>query len=75
MKSLLARSTDYLATLSTVCLSAGVGFMIVSLADLSTGYPVQAKDAWDVSLSSLIAGCALGAGACKCSQLRRELNQ
>jgi hypothetical protein len=75
MKTVLAKSTDYLATLSTVFLAAGVGFMTVCLFDLSTGYPAQAKTSWDTGLTSLIAGLALGAGACKCSQLRRKLNQ
>jgi hypothetical protein len=75
MKTALARSTDLLTTLSTIGLASGIGFLFVCVVHLSSGEKAAAKNFWDAGLSSLIAGCALGAGACKCSQVRRELNQ
>jgi hypothetical protein len=75
MKTILSRSSDYLALAATYTLAGGVGFLFVCMVNLYDGRTAAAKQAWDVGTGSLIAGCLLGAAACKCSQVRRELNQ
>lgn len=73
IKIFVSRQTDILTAISVVALGTGLGFLVVAGASLRP-YPGSAKVSWDVGTTVLIAGLVVGAGACKASQYRRELN-
>lgn len=72
MKTIASYSVRGLATVSTVLLTSGLGFLMVCLIQLVNYEDVQAKRAWDLGLNLLISGLVTGSIACKANQIKRE---